>query len=215
MKAKDQIVFENSSANAVAKSLRLQTWAFGVVLFMSILLNIFSLYALRNWFPIKQYVWTQDARAVCDAITLDQPNVSDARVRNMAADAAIELNSYDYLNWRRQIQNAMNSYMTTNAQRAYSNALNGSNTIKRVEEGYYTVSALLGNKPPRISEQGELNGRFYWKVEVPLVIYYRTPQVSKPESRVLVMTIVRVDPSFINPNGIAIDGITSTQEVSG
>ncbi|WP_234625043.1 DotI/IcmL family type IV secretion protein (plasmid) [Agrobacterium rosae] len=214
MKTKDQIIFENSAAAAVSKSLRLVLVALAITLFMSLVLNVFSLYALRNWFPIKQFVWTQDARAVCEAITLDQPNVSDARVRNMAADAAIELNSYDYLNWRRQIQNAMNAYLTTNAQRAYSTALSGSNTIKRVEQGYYTVSALLGNKPPRIAETGMLDGRFYWKVEVPLVIYYRTPEVSKPESRVLVMTVVRVDPSFINPNGIAIDGITSTQEVS-
>lgn len=214
MKSKEQILFENSAAAAVSRSLRLALWALSVVLFMSLMLNFFSLYALRNWFPIKQFVWTQDARAVCEAVTLDQPNVSDARVRNMAADAAIELNSYDYLNWRRQIQNAMNAYLTTNAQRAYSSALNNSNTIKRVEQGYYTVSALLGNKPPRIAEQGVVDGRFYWKVEVPLVIYYRTPEVSKPESRVLVMTVVRVDPSFINPNGIAIDGITSTQEVS-
>lgn len=213
MKSKDQILFENSAAHAVSRNLQLWVYLLAALLFLSLALNFFSIYALRNWFPIKQFVWTEDARAVCEAVPLTEPNVSDARVRNMAADAAIELNSYDYLNWRRQIQNAMNSYLTSNAQRSYSTALNSSNTIKRVEEGYYNVSAILGAKPPRISEQGRIDGRYYWKVEVPLVIYYRTKEVSKPESRVLLMTIVRVDPSAINPNGIAIDGITSTQEI--
>lgn len=213
MKTKDQIQFENSAAKAVSRSLTLWVYLLGGLLLLSLMLNFFSIYALRNWFPVKQFIWTQDARAVCEAIPLTEPNVSDARVRNMAADAAIELNSYDYLNWRRQIQSAMNSYLTANAQRSYSAALDASNTIKQVERGYYNVSAILGAKPPRISEQGRVDGRYYWKVEVPLVIYYRTRETSKPESRVLVMTVVRVDPSPINPNGIAIDGVTSTQEL--
>lgn len=215
MKSKDLIFLENSAASSVARGLRLQIWTTSAVAFMSILLNVGCIYAILYVFPVKQFVWTSDARAVCNAITLDQPSVSDARVRNMAAEAAMQLNSYDYLNWRRQIQSAMNSFLTTRAQTAYSAALNESNTIKRVEDGFYTVTALLGNKPPRISSQGLDNGRYYWQVEVPLIVFYKTPQVSKPESRVLVMKIVRVEPSFINPNGIAIDGVVSAQEVTG
>jgi intracellular multiplication protein IcmL len=37
---------------------------------------------------------------------------------------------------------------------------------------------------------------------------------TKVERRLLTMTVVRVDPSPINPNGIAIDAVISTQQVT-
>lgn len=211
--AQERIISENKAAGVVVKGLNRWVYILAFLLILSFFLNIISIIALSRWFPIKEFIWTSDARAVCEAISLAEPNVSEARVRNMAADAAIELNSFDYLNWRRQIQNAMNAYMTANAQKSYSAALEESGIIQRVQDGYYIVTAMLAAQPPRISEQGAIKGRYYWKVEVPLVIYYRNKDSSRPESRVVEMTIVRVDPSVINPNGIAIDGVTSKQQV--
>lgn len=211
--AQEQIFLENKAAGVVVKGLSRWVYILTAIFVLSLLLNIFAIIALSRWFPIKEFIWTSDARAVCEAIPLSEPNVSEARVRNMAADAAIELNSFDYLNWRRQIQNVMNAYMTGNAQKSFSTALDESGIIKRVQDGYYIVTAMLAAQPPRISEQGRINGRYYWKVEVPLVIYYRNKESSRPESRVIEMTIVRVDPSVINPNGIAIDGVSSKQQV--
>ena len=79
--------------------------------------------------------------------------------------------------------------------------------------GYQTVSAVTTD-PANIAEEGKAAGRYYWRVEVPLQIFYRTNVETKVERRVLEMTIVRIDPSPINPNGIAIDSVISTQQLT-
>ncbi|MFJ7440830.1 DotI/IcmL family type IV secretion protein [Methylorubrum thiocyanatum] len=184
-----------------------------VFLCLSIVVNGLLFYNAFYRFPIKQFIWTSDAQAVCDAIPLTEPNISQARLKEFAVSAAVQLNSYDYANWRALINNALTQHFTPKGRDRYRAALQESGIIQKVVLGYQTVSAVTTD-PANISEEGKASGRYYWVVEVPLQIFYRTNVETKVERRLLTMTIVRIDPSPINPNGIAIDSVISTQQLA-
>ncbi|KMO42100.1 hypothetical protein VQ02_04075 [Methylobacterium variabile] len=180
---------------------------------LSLVVNLLLFYNAFYRYPIKQFIWTSDAQAVCEAIPLSEPNISQARLKEFAVSSAVELNSYDYANWRALINNALSQSFTPKGRDRYRAALQESGIIQKVVLGYQTVSAVTTD-PANIAEEGKTSGRYYWRVEVPLQIFYRTNVETKVERRVLEMTIVRIDPSPINPNGIAVDSVISTQQLT-
>nr|WP_255616731.1 DotI/IcmL family type IV secretion protein [Microvirga puerhi] len=184
----------------------------GASLILAILMCFLLLYAVTYRYPVKQFLWTSDAQSVCTAIPLTEPNISAARVKDFALRAALALNSYDYINWRRSLDSALEGYFTPSGRSNYTSAFEASGILQRVRKDYYVVSAVSSAEPV-ISQEGLRDGRYFWEVEVPVTIYYRTNIEVKPENRVLIFTIVRIEPSPLNPNGIAAAGVISRQQL--
>nr|WP_255684162.1 MULTISPECIES: DotI/IcmL family type IV secretion protein [unclassified Xanthobacter] len=184
-----------------------------MVLTASVVLNLILAYGLIWRFPVKQFLWTSDAKAVCEAIPLDEPNISAARLKDLAATAAVDVYNFDYANWRPYLNSALDKYFTPHGRDEYRADLQKSGLIKVVVDNYLIVSAVT-MAPPNVTRSGKQLGRYWWEVEVPLTIYYQTSSSSRRENRLVVFTIVRVEPSPLNPNGVAIDGAISKQLTS-
>ncbi len=213
MKSADHISREIDAGRMMLRNQWSWILMLSLFLVMSLAVNALLFYNAFIRFPVKQFIWTSDAQAVCEAIPLSEPNISQARLKEFAVSSAVELNSYDYANWRPLINNALSQSFTPKGRDRYRAALQESGIVQKVVSGYQTVSAVTTD-PANISEEGKAAGRYYWRVEVPLQIFYRTNVETRVERRLLTMTIVRVDPSPINPNGIAIDSVISTQQLT-
>ncbi|KMO17748.1 hypothetical protein QR79_21295 [Methylobacterium indicum] len=213
MKSADHISREIDAGRMMLRNQWSWILLLSLFLVMSLAVNALLFYNAFIRFPVKQFIWTSDAQAVCEAIPLSEPNISQARLKEFAVSSAVELNSYDYANWRPLINNALSQSFTPKGRDRYRAALQESGIVQKVVTGYQTVSAVTTD-PANISEEGKAAGRYYWRVEVPLQIFYRTNVETRVERRLLTMTIVRVDPSPINPNGIAIDSVISTQQLT-
>lgn len=209
---KFRIRLENESALKRLAERRLTVFVLAGVCGLQVLLFCAMTYAIMYRFPIKQFIWTSDARAVCEAIPVSEPNVSAARVVDFAASAAVDLHSYDYLNWHRMLTRALDMYLTPAERIAFEKNLQASTIIDTIQKNNMTLTSVVSGRPFIQSEgiRGR-DRRYFWTVQVPLEVWYYNATESRPENRILTMTIVRVDPSPINPNGIAIDDIISTQ----
>ncbi|MCX8500782.1 MAG: DotI/IcmL/TraM family protein, partial [Alphaproteobacteria bacterium] len=80
-----------------------------VMLVISLLINL-ALIVGFNSYPKTKWIWTQDAKAVCEAIPLTEPNISQALLADFAARAAISVHTYDYINWRENLSYAVQNY---------------------------------------------------------------------------------------------------------
>ena len=210
MKSSTDIISESISANITQNRLRVYLIALMVALLLSLAMNVILVINAFYRFPITKFIWTTDAQAVCEAIPLTEPNISQARLKDFAAQAAVSINSYDYANWRTFINSALGQYFTPKGRDRYRAELQKSGVIEQVVNNYQAVTAIT-YAPPTIVEEGKQNGRYYWIVEVPTKVSYRTNRETLDENRLLTFTIVRVDPSPLNANGIAIDGVLSSQ----
>lgn len=192
---------------------RLLSWLLAGFVFLSLALNLVLADALLNRYPIKQWLWTSDARAVCAAIPLTEPNISAARVKDFAAGTAVTLNSFDYQNWKRSIDTVLSANFTEDGSAAYKDELRRQGIMTRVVNDKYVVTAISDGEP-LIVEEGRTAGRYFWKIEVPIRIFYRTNVDVRPEARVFIFTLIRVDPTPANPNGIAVDAVQSKQRIA-
>jgi intracellular multiplication protein IcmL len=213
MKSADRIAREVDAGQMMLRNQWYWLLTLAVMLGLSLLVNLILFYNAFYRFPIKQFVWTSDAQAVCDVIPLAEPNISQARLKEFAVSTAVGLNNYDYANWRALINNALTQSFTARGRDQYRAALQESGILQKVVQAYQVVSAVT-TEPANIAAEGRESGRYYWRVEVPVQIFYRTNVETKAERRLLQMTIVRVDPSPINPNGIAVDSVISTQQLT-
>lgn len=212
-KVKWRILDEKAVLEALVSAQVRWTLVIMAVLAASILANIIFAYGLMFHFPVKQFIWTKDAAAVCDATPLTEPTISQARLKEFAVTAATELNTWDYQNWKPLINGALDRHFTLHGANQSRQALYDSGIVNRVAKEYASVSGQSFG-PPRIIKEEKRGGRYVWEVHVPMTIFYSTTTESKRENRVLEFTIIRVDPSPINPNGVAIDGMVSRQALS-
>lgn len=183
------------------------------LLMLSVIANGLLFYAVAYKYPTKTFLWTSDAKSVCAAVPLTEPNISAALVKDFGNKAALSLNSYDYINWRRSLSATLDNYFTPSGRSEYSQAFSDSGILQKVRQNYYVVTAVTEDEPV-ITGEGVEFGRYTWTVEVPLKIYYRVSRETVlPENRILTFKIIRIDPSPLNPNGIGINGVISKQAV--
>ena len=145
MKTPDQIAAETASAVAMANRLWIWIAFLSLFLALSLLSNVTLIYNAFWRMPIKAFLWTSDGAAVCEAIPLTEPSVSQARLKDLAASAAVGLNSYDYANWRKLIDNQLTQYFTARGREQYKQALFASGIIEKVVQNYQTVSAVTSD----------------------------------------------------------------------
>lgn len=210
---KARISDEAAVAELLLATYRKYVLFFASLFVASIVLNFLLAYGVLFRFPVKQFIWTRDAAAVCDATPLTEPSISQARLKEMAVTAATELNTYDYGNWKPLINAAFDRHFTVHGANLGRQALADSGIVARVVREYASVSGQTF-APPRIVKEERRAGRYVWEVQVPMTIFYTTNAETKRENRVLEFTIVRVDPSAVNPNGVAIDGMVSRQALA-
>ena len=113
----------------------------GVSLVVSLLVNL-ALILGFNSYPKTTFLWTQDAKAVCEATPLTEPNISQALLADFAARAAISVHTYDYINWRENLSYAVQNYFTPVGGRYFIDAFARSNILRQVQRNFYVVSAV-------------------------------------------------------------------------
>lgn len=200
---------EEEAAKRIQKRLTFLMFFLAIFLLLSLIMNVILVIAFHK-FPVTKFLWVSDAQAVCEAIPLNEPNISQARLKDFAANAAVSINTYDYANWRVLINASLSQFFTPRGRDRYRAELQKSSVIENVVLNYQVVTAIT-HATPNIVEEGMRAGRYFWVVEVPLRVSYRTNKQTLDENRLLTFTIIRVEPSPINSNGIAIDGAISSQ----
>ncbi|WP_395675549.1 DotI/IcmL family type IV secretion protein [Inquilinus sp.] len=213
MKNLEGLLTDAADLSDVGRRGRILSWFLMGLIALSFALNLVLSVTLLNVYPIKEFLWTSDARAVCAAIPLTEPNISAARVKDFASGTAVTLNSYDYVNWRRSLDAVLSANFTPEGRAAYMTELQRTGLMSRVVNDKYVVTAITDGEPIIVKE-GRAAGHYFWQIEVPVRIFYRTNVDVRPEARVLAFTLVRVDPTPANPNGIAVDAVASSQRMS-
>ncbi len=151
--------------------------------------------------PAPRYFATSISGRITPLFALNEPNQSDSAVLQWANQAAIAAFSYNFVNYRTELQ-ASSGFFTPQGWDQFLNALKQSNNLDAVKAKKLIVSAVA-TRAPVILQKGVLNGSFAWRVQMPLLVTYQSASEFTQQNNVVTMLITR-ESTLNSPRGIGI-----------
>ena len=151
--------------------------------------------------PAPKYFATSINGRITPLFPLNEPNQSDPAVLQWANQAAIAAFSYNFVNYQSELQ-ASSGFFTAEGWDQFLSALQDSNNLDAVKAKKLIVSAVA-TRAPVILQKGILNGRFAWRVQMPLLVTYQSASEFTQQNNVVTMLISRVS-TLNSPRGIGI-----------
>lgn len=206
---------------------RLHYLALAVFLWCIVVLAMLSwavLYLVRNpTHPL--YFATDDVGRLIEIIPVATPNMTKEDVIKWSIDAVEATYSYDYINYRAQLQEAQ-KYFTNYGWTQYINALRASNNLVALTQRKMVALAQVVGQP-KVLVEGLLSGAYAWKFQMPVLVTYLYPPYddkSRFTNPLEVTVIVQRQPPLEGYKGLGILQMIGTfvasssnqpQEISG
>ena len=162
--------------------------------------------------PAPQYFATSADGRIIPLYSLASPVVTPAELLQWANQAVIAANTFSYVNYRKELQDAA-QYFTPEGWTLFQNSLKESRNLETVVAKKFVVSATATGAPV-ISDQGILNGRYAWRIKLPVLITYQnqSEQIQQPVD--VTLLVVRGS-NLDTPKGIAIQQYVASERPLG
>jgi len=171
------------------------------------------------------FVWTHPAKPLyfaTDKVTrlledvpVTTPNMTTQDVINWTVNAVEAAFSYDYVNYRGQLQNAQ-KYFTDYGWARYMQALERSKNLNAlVDRRVIFIAQVI--EPPKILTEGLLGGAYAWKMRMRVLWTYWYPpydDTSKAANPWVMEVIVRRQPLLQSSKGLGIVQLIANIETS-
>jgi intracellular multiplication protein IcmL len=149
----------------------------------------------------RYFATTVDGRLV-PMVSLSQPNLSNPALMSWVAQAATEVLTFGFHDYRRRLQESSRNFTRTGWE-SFTTALERSSILEMVQNNRQVVTAAPRAAPVLLWE-GLDNGRYSWRIEIPLIVTYQSGSQRKTDSLRVTLTVVRV-PKLESPNGVGIE----------
>ena len=163
--------------------------------------QVFVLSYLGLRVPQPDYYVTSDNGNTIPVQPLDRPIVSDKYVVEWSALAIRSAYNLDFVHWHDQLAKTA-IYFTPEAFQRFKDALDASKVTEQLESSKLISSAVVTSSPV-ILNKGTLNGRYFWKIKMPLLVTYTSASSGSKSSLIVTLLVSRV-PSLETPKGIQI-----------
>ncbi len=183
-----------------------------LICFLAILVLAGIIFYMITHQPQPKYFATTPDGRIIQLMPLDRPNQSNATVLQWANSAAVAAYSFNFVNYRKALQDA-SSYFTPDGWEQFLSKLEGSNNLAAITSRKLIMNAVATGAPV-ILEQGILNGRYSWKVQMPMLVSLESASQVIQQSLNITMLITRVS-VLDNPKGIAIAQFVAAERAGG
>ncbi|NDH09067.1 MAG: type IV secretion protein DotI [Gammaproteobacteria bacterium] len=176
---------------------------------LSLMVNIIALTSIIYIYthpPAPVYFATSTYGRITPIIPLDQPNSSDAVVLQWASLATIGAFSYNFVNYRSELE-AASEFFTANGWNAFLKTLKDSNNLLAVVQKKLVVTAVP-TRTPEIIKKGVIDGRYAWQIKIPIQVSYISSEVYSTSIQEVTLLITRLS-ALNNPKGIGIEQFVS------
>jgi intracellular multiplication protein IcmL len=171
-----------------------------IAIVVNVLLGTLLFYIISHP-PAPKYFATSINGRITPLFPLNEPNQSDSAVLQWANQAAIAAFTYNFVNYRDELQ-ASSGFFTAQGWDQFLSALQQSNNLDAVKAKKLIVSAVA-TRAPIILQKGVLNGSYSWRVQMPILVTYQSASEFTQQNNVVTMLITRVS-TLNSPRGIGI-----------
>jgi len=151
--------------------------------------------------PSPVYFATQSNGSLIEIQPLNEPMVDQDMLITWATRAAVASYSFNFVDWQNDLQDVQ-QYYTETGFKNFMEALKNSGNLDTVVAKRLVVQATVVDVP-RIVQQGLIQGRYAWKIQIPMLIKYTSASEELRQPVLVTMLVARV-PTTQKPQGIAI-----------
>lgn len=155
--------------------------------------------------PQPLYFAVDNISRLIPDVPLNQANMSIQAVMKWTVQAVEQAYSYDFVNFRRQLQSAQ-KYFTRYGWTQYMSALQASNNLTALKERKMIFIAKAVGQPTIVAE-GLLGGAYAWKFQMPVLVTYLSPpydEDSKFSNPLTITVLVQRQAILQSDNGLGI-----------
>lgn len=175
-----------------------------------LVLTILMAYALYDVYrnpPKPLYIAAENDGRIIELRPISRPTISKNALLTWAAESVTSIFTYDYVNYRKQFQGNID-YFSADGWQAYMEQLDKSGTLQTVKEKSMLVSAVVTSSPV-ITGDGQVNGVYMWKVEMPIDVTYTPFGQSPIKQKLIIKMNLRAISPLENPRGVVIDSFST------
>lgn len=155
----------------------------------------------------KFFKVTQD-KQVIQPVALTQPFLASNELLNWFTKTIQESYSFNYHNVRAVIKN-VRGYYTKNGHKSYSVILRDYNNLSAILK-HQLVLTVMPLDVPKILKEQIINGRYAWKVEIPILLTYQSKGILTTREHTITAFIIRV-PAKESSQGVQIAQMISSR----
>jgi len=148
----------------------------------------------------RYFATTEDGRLI-PMVALTQPNLSNPALMSWVAQAATEVMTFGFSDYRRRLQESSRNF-TRRGWESFTTALQQARIIDSIEANSQVVSAAPRGAPV-LQREGVVNGQYQWVVQLPMVLSFQSGATTRSAKWMVTIVVVRV-PRLESPNGVGI-----------
>jgi intracellular multiplication protein IcmL len=137
----------------------------------------------------------------------NEPDLVPGNLLKWASKAVVAAYTFDFVNYDKELGLAR-PYFTSSGWQAYQAAI--APVIQRVRKEQLTVNGIVSGAPV-ISNQGDLNGQYTWRLQIPFLATYQSADQTRPKNYFILLTVIKM-PTSISPQGVGIDNFQMVGE---
>lgn len=174
-----------------------------------------SVYYLYKNRPAPRYFATNIQGQILPLVPLDKPSLSEAELLSWVQRATTAALTMNYVEYREQLQRAIDTYFTPAAGEDYLKGLDAAQFIGTVKANGYVVTAVA-NQAPTVESQGvwaavgnqldKYAGLYYWKIKMPVTRTYHTPNKTGINEKLEVLLIIVRSSMGVDQSAKNLDG---------
>jgi intracellular multiplication protein IcmL len=157
--------------------------------------------------PSPTYFATTAKGRIIPLVPLSVPTMNTEGLLQWATEAAMSAYTFNFINYRQQLQSSR-QYFTPNGWNGFMKGLYDSGNLKAVISKKLIVNAVPGGAPVIINE-GTLNGRYIWKIQMPMLVTYHSANETFHNTWMVNMTVTRIS-TLDSVRGVGVDQINYT-----
>lgn len=150
----------------------------------------------------KYFATTPDGRLI-RMVPLSEANLSEAALMSWVAQAATEVMTFGFHDYKRRLQEA-SRHFTRGGWENFMTALTQSRILEAIDAHKQVVTTTPRSAPVLIQKGLTREGRYFWRVQLPLIVTYQAGTNTRNEYMTIEVTVVRVS-MLENPVGVGID----------
>ena len=175
----------------------------GICITLAIILLMLYLFSV---YPKYRTIQTIDNSVICELKPEENPMLTDVAIQDFAKSAVLSAYSFDYVNWRTQVENATTRYFTSDGRAAFNKAIRSSGSLNYIISNTLIMKSMAISSP-QIEEKGVDNkGVPYWIVRMPISTEFFTGNTKAADVQKFVaqVKVVSTKRDAFNPKGLGV-----------